>query len=51
MIFNGEPNLASRKVILDYVGLPLLAEIPTYPALNNAVIRQEAKKIKIEHFF
>jgi len=46
IIFNGQSNPATKKVILDYTGIPLLGEIPFYERLTPQIIQAEAAKIK-----
>lgn len=47
IIFNGELVRASRDLIINYSGLPVLGEIPLYVDITPDVIKKEAKKIDI----
>jgi len=46
IIFNGEPNLESRDVILKYSKIPLIADIPHSTTLDQAFITHHAQHIR-----
>jgi dethiobiotin synthetase len=46
IIFNGEPNLSSEKIIEQYTNAPILGRVPFAKKLTKEFIAQEASKIK-----
>jgi len=46
IIFNGEPNVASRDVILKQSGVELLGEIPHDSVIDRSFIQTHAEKIR-----
>jgi len=47
IIFNGETNVESRDVILEYANIPLIAEIPFADPLDGAFVKTHAEQIQI----
>jgi len=47
IIFNGETNLDSRDVILEYSNVPLIADIPHADHINKDFIKTHADKIRL----
>jgi dethiobiotin synthetase len=46
LIFNGEPNEASERFIVNNTHFPLIARIPFIPSITPDLVRQEAAKLK-----
>ena len=46
LIFNGQPNLQSRDVILNYSEAPLIAEIPLAENLDRTFVKTHANDIR-----
>ena len=46
IIFNGEPNPATEKVILDHTGFECIARIKHEQEINKAVVKRYADQIK-----
>ena len=46
IIFNGETNMQSREVILDYSQAPLIADIPHATLLNKAFVKTHADTLR-----
>ena len=47
IIFNGESNIETEKIIKTYTGIPILAKIRQFDILTKNIIIKESKKINI----
>jgi dethiobiotin synthetase len=46
LVFNGEPNHASRSVILERTGLTCLLDLPAATRVDSAFVREHAARLK-----
>jgi dethiobiotin synthetase len=51
IVLNGAENPSSKQVILQYAGVPLLAEVQPEKEITPQIIQQYAAKLHTEHFY